>query len=179
VIDGGIAVRFKQDRFSGVDWQVQTVGPGRACLECLGCYTPDDVSTEESGKLDDPEYLRGLAITDRRKHNENVFPFTANLASLELLQLIALATGIGGVTDFGVQRYRYIPGFVEQLTRRDCSPGCIQAELVARGDRDFCLAGRDLAAERERSGTTPAGQSTSQRTRTIANPKRRKGSILH
>jgi molybdopterin/thiamine biosynthesis adenylyltransferase len=178
VIDGGIAVRFKQNRFSGVDWQVQTVGPGRACLECLGCYTPDDVSTEESGKLDDPEYLRGLAITDHRKHNENVFPFAANLASLELLQLIALATGIGGVTDFGVQRYRYIPGFVEQLTQRDCSPGCMQAELVARGDRDFCLAGRDLAAERERSGRTPTGHGVAARTPATRSRKRRKDSVL-
>ena len=39
VIDGGIAVRLKPGRgFTGVDWQVQTVCPGRPCLECLGTY---------------------------------------------------------------------------------------------------------------------------------------------
>jgi hypothetical protein len=37
-----------------------------------------------------------------------VFPFAANLASLEVLHFIALATGAAGVHDFGVQRFRYL-----------------------------------------------------------------------
>lgn len=154
VIDGGIAARFKKGRFSGVDWQVQTVGPGRPCLECLGCYDAGDVSTEVAGNLDDPEYMRGLSHDHRFKRNENVFPFAANLASLEVLHLIALATGVAGVTDFGVQRYRYIPGIIEQLPARHCAPGCAQTGLVAHGDRDFNLIGRDIAAERARSETS-------------------------
>jgi molybdopterin/thiamine biosynthesis adenylyltransferase len=46
VVDGGIAVRFREERFAGVDWQLQTVAPGRPCLQCLGAFNPSDVSTE-------------------------------------------------------------------------------------------------------------------------------------
>jgi molybdopterin-synthase adenylyltransferase len=150
VIDGGIDVRFKT-AFSGVDWQLQTVGPGRICLECLRCFDPADVDTERAGLLDDPSYMRGLPANHRLKRNENVFPFSANLASLEVLQLVALATGAAAMTDFGVQRYRYIPGILESDTTRRCRDGCSTHALVARGDRYFSLLGRDISAERLRS----------------------------
>jgi molybdopterin/thiamine biosynthesis adenylyltransferase len=145
-IDGGIQVRFKHGRFSGVDWQLQTVGPGRACLECLGAYNPADVSTEVAGKLDDPSYLAGLPADHRFKQNENVFPFAANLASLEVMQLIALVTGAAGITDFGVQRFRYVPGILEQQGAGQCLQGCDRSELLGQGDRHFTLVGSDLAA---------------------------------
>jgi len=150
VIDGGIAVRFKNQRFSGVDWQVQTVGPGRPCLECLGTYDQADVSTEAAGGLDDPSYLKGLPQDHRFKRNENVFPFSANLSSLEMLQLVALATGAAGVDDFGVQRYRYNPGVLERLPAQHCKAYCDQSTLTGQGDRYFCLMGRDVAAESSR-----------------------------
>lgn len=151
VIDGGIAVRFKPERgFSGVDWQVQTVGPGRPCLECLGTYDQGDVSTEEAGMLDDPSYIKGLPADHRLKGNENVFPFSANLASLEVLHLVALVTGAAGITDFGVQRFRYNPGILEQLPAATCEPWCDRDQLVGQGDRHFSLVGPDIAAERLR-----------------------------
>ena len=150
VIDGGIGVRFRNRAFSGVDWQVQTIGPGRPCLECLGTYEQADVSTEEAGKLDDPSYLKGLPADHRFKRNENVFPFGANLASLEVMQFVALATGAAGITDFGIQRFRYVPGIMEQLPERDCHPWCDREKLVGQGDRYFSLAGRDLTAEQTR-----------------------------
>jgi molybdopterin/thiamine biosynthesis adenylyltransferase len=154
VIDGGIAVRFKQQRFSGVDWQVQTVGPGRPCLECLQTYDQADVSTEAAGMLDDPSYLKGLPADHRFKRNENVFPFSANLGSLEVLHLVALVTGAGGVAGFGVQRYRYQPGILEILPSQQCKSHCDQDTLTGQGDRHFTLVGRDLASERSRAGTT-------------------------
>jgi len=150
VVDGGIDVRFKQGEFSGADWQVQTATPGRPCLECLGAYDAGDVSTEIAGKLDDPSYLRGLPPDHRLKRNENVFPFSVNLASLEVLQFVALATGIAGIASFGVQRYRYVPGTLEVEVDRTCRAGCEQVKLTARGDRYFHLYGRDLTAEAAR-----------------------------
>jgi molybdopterin-synthase adenylyltransferase len=152
VIDGGIGARFRDQQFTGVDWQVQTVGPGRSCLECLKTYDQADVSTEIAGKLDDPSYLAGLAHDHRFKRNENVFPFSANLASLEVLQLVALVTGAAGVLDFGVQRYRYNPGILEQVEPIVCTAHCEAGQLVASGDRYFTLMGRDLSAERSRAG---------------------------
>jgi len=150
VIDGGIEVRFKNREFSGVDWQLQTAAPGRPCMDCLGTFDAGDVSTEIEGKLDDPSYLQGLPPDHRFKRNENVFPFSANLASLEVLQLVALVTGIAGITDFGVQRYRYIPGIVETDTERRCYETCETVKLIAQGDRHFYLFGTDIAAEHAR-----------------------------
>jgi len=150
VIDGGIGVRFRGGVFTGVDWQVQTVGPGRPCLHCLGAYDLGDASTEAAGKLDDPAYLSGLPDGHPLKRNENVFPFAANLASLEVLQFVALATGAGGIEDFGVQRFRYLPGILEQLQVPGCRSSCDRLESFARGDTEFTLIGRDLAAAKSR-----------------------------
>src|SRR6202035_3059725 len=60
VIDGGVAVRFRDGECTGFDWQVQTVGPGRVCLDCLQAFNAADVGLEMEGKLDDPTYLVGL-----------------------------------------------------------------------------------------------------------------------
>jgi molybdopterin/thiamine biosynthesis adenylyltransferase len=94
VIDGGIAVRFRDARFRGAEWQVQTVGPARPCLECLEAFVSADVDTERNGLLDDPSYMQGLPDDHRLKRNENVYPFSVNLASLEMLHFIGLAAGL-------------------------------------------------------------------------------------
>jgi molybdopterin/thiamine biosynthesis adenylyltransferase len=152
VIDGGIELRFdRRGEFSGVDWQLQTVAPGRPCLECLGAYSVTDVNLEENGLLDDPSYIKGLPAEHRLKNNENVFPFSANLASLEVLQLVALASGAGGIYDFGIQRYRYWPGNMEIDTEKTCKEGCDCRALEGQGDRYFLLYGRDVGAEIARS----------------------------
>jgi len=100
--------------------------------------------------LDDPSYLQGLPKDHALKRNENVFPFSENLASLELFHLIALATGAAGQTDFGVQRYRWIPGILDYDVTRSCHPFCDMNSLVSQGDHHFVLFGRDLGAESAR-----------------------------
>jgi molybdopterin/thiamine biosynthesis adenylyltransferase len=139
VIDGGIAARFRNRTFRGVDWQVQTVAPSRPCLRCLGAYDPADAATERAGKLDDSTYLKGLPNDHHLKRNENVFPFAINLASLEVLHLIALVTGAAGIHSFGTQRFRYIPGILEVVGARSCNPTCDMAALIATGDTLFSL----------------------------------------
>lgn len=160
VIDGGIQVRFKGGTLAGADWQLQTVGPGRPCLQCLGAFSPSDVETEKAGLLDDSSYLAGLPTTHKAKQNENVFPFSANLASLEVFQLIALTTGAAGMTDFGAQRFRYMPGHLESDQSARCSPHCFNPSLVGRADHDFTLSGVDLtaAAARERLMSSRSGR---------------------
>jgi molybdopterin/thiamine biosynthesis adenylyltransferase len=152
VVDGGVGPRFKQGRFTGVDWQTQTAAPERPCLACLGAYALDDVSTEEAGMLDDPSYLAGLPDDHPFKRNENVFPFIGNLASLEVLQLVGYATGLAGLPNDGVQRYRSNPGVVTLDTEARCEPGCLMQALIATSDTQFSLVGRDLGAEQERAG---------------------------
>jgi hypothetical protein len=150
VIDGGIQVRFRRGQFAGVDWQLQTAGPERACLECVEAFNSGDAATEAAGMLDDPSYIAGLPAEHRFRRNENVFAFAANLASLEILQLAALATGAGGVDDFGIQRYRYNPGIIEVDVERVCTEGCDRQALTGHGDRYFHLYGRDPGAELRR-----------------------------
>jgi hypothetical protein len=79
-----------------------------------------------------------------------VFPFSENLASLEILQLVALVTGIAGITDFGIQRFRYIPGILDVDTERVCKSNCGYVDLIGQGDRYFSLFGKDLGAEAAR-----------------------------
>jgi molybdopterin/thiamine biosynthesis adenylyltransferase len=159
VVDGGIAVRFKSGIFSGVDWQLQTVAPSRPCLECIGAFNQTDVATEMEGNLDDPSYLKGLPKNHRFKNNENVIPFSTNLASLEVLQFIALVTGIADISDFGIQRYRYIPGIVDSDIEKECKSDCMSKSFVAQGDRYFSLHGLDIGAEaarKERINVAPS-----------------------
>lgn len=136
VIDGGISVSFAKDgNFERADWQFQTVSPMRPCLQCLKVYDSSDVALEKSGMLDKQSYLDGLPDHHPLKNNENIFPFSAHLASFEIFHLMALVTDIGGIDDFEVQRYRYIPGFLSSYSEKKCSPGCTFNGLVATGDK--------------------------------------------
>lgn len=141
VIDGGIQVRFEGDEingfnFSGADWQLQTISPNKPCLQCLEVYNTSDVSLEMDGMLDDASYIKGLPKDEyKKKNNENIFPFSSNLASLEIFQLVAFAIGAGGVYDFGVQRFRYNPGMISQYYDRECKKGCDFVKSIATGDK--------------------------------------------
>jgi molybdopterin-synthase adenylyltransferase len=139
IIDGGIAVRLNSETqiFDGADWQPHSVGPDRPCLSCLKAFVPSHVSTEREGKLDDPSYLIGLPQDHMFKRNENIFPFSANPASLEVMQFIEMVTGIGGMNCYGAQRYSYNHGFIRFLERQACDNGCAYTETIAQGDTVF------------------------------------------
>ena len=143
VIDGGILVRNRNGQFRGADWQVQTVAPGRACLRCIGAYDENAVSLDQAGLLDDPSYMAGLDAESPLHRRENVFPFSANLASLEVFHMISMVTGIAGQSDLGVQRFRYYPGVMDQRLGRRCQGGCEFGQLVATGDHHFSLMDLD------------------------------------
>ena len=139
VIDGGIRVRHRNGVFRGADWQVQTVAPGRACLRCLGAYDANDVSLDQAGLLDDPSYMAGVDPASVLHRRENVFPFSANLASLEVFHMISMAAGIAGQGDLGIQRFRYYPGVMDQRLDAACKDGCEFGQLIATGDHHFSL----------------------------------------
>lgn len=159
VVDGGIAVRFRDGRFAGAEWQAQTAAPGQPCLECLEAFIGSDADTERSGMLEDPSYMQGLPDDHRLKRNENVYPFSVNLASMEVMQFIALAAGLPQVDSFGPQRFHFVAGIMESDPTRTCRPECDIESLVARGDIFFSLTGRDHAAERARERQRKASRS--------------------
>jgi len=147
VIDGGIRVRMKNEDLIGVDWQLQTVAPSRSCLKCAGAYSSDEVAMEIEGKLDDPSYIDGLPDSHHLKRNENVFAFSQNLASLEMLQFMVLTGACIAVDDVGLQRFRFNPGILESDITRGCRSDCEMKELIATGDSLISLRGHDFGAE--------------------------------
>lgn len=165
VVDGGIAVRFRDGNFRGAEWQAQTVAPGLPCLECLQVFQSGDVDTERNGLLDDPGYMQALPEDHRLKQNENVYPFSMNLASVEVMQLVALAAGLNQIDAGRVQRFHLVAGIMESDESQHCNPGCDIESLIATGDSSFLLTGFDHAAAkaRARQSSSPIRTATSGR----------------
>jgi hypothetical protein len=150
VIDGGIIVRVPRGKFKGAEWSLRTVGPSRACLACVGQYASELVSVEQAGLLDTPSYIQQLDEGHPLRRNENIFPFSLNLASFEVLQLVALVTGLKQMHEIGEQRVRYFPPGMD-VEVKSCRKGCPFPALVAKGDDvragSVCVTGRHAAAE--------------------------------
>jgi molybdopterin-synthase adenylyltransferase len=136
VIDGGILVRSNKDntRMIGADWKVQTVGYKRPCLECLGQYKTENANLEKEGKLDDPSYLAGLDRSQFIDAHENVYVFSSNVASLEVLQLQNMLIAPSGMADVGQQMYHFVSGQLDRDKSKDCYQACYFQEVVGRGD---------------------------------------------
>ncbi|WP_276348839.1 ThiF family adenylyltransferase [Daejeonella sp. JGW-45] len=135
VIDGGILVRTNRNNtaLAGADWKVQTVGYKRPCLECLGQYKAENATLEQSGMLDDPSYLKGLDKASFINAHENVFAFSSNLASLEVLQMLSLFTQPSGIADVGQQMHHFVIGRMNVITN-NCHENCFFLSIVGKGD---------------------------------------------
>jgi len=92
-------------------------------------------SLEREGFLDDPEYIKGLSKNDLLLRNENVFAFSANVASFEVLQLLQMVIAPQGVSDTGEQMYHFVPAIFDPPVFQSCKPNCPYPKLVAKGDR--------------------------------------------
>lgn len=136
VIDGGILVRTnkRNTNIIGADWKAQTVGYKRACLECLGQYKTENAVLEISGKLDDPDYIKGLDKSKFLDAHENVFAFSSHLASMEVLQMLTLFISPSGIDDVGQQLYHFVLGSMDIECNKECHENCFFQSIVGRGD---------------------------------------------
>lgn len=136
VIDGGILVRTnaRNTNIIGADWKAQVVGFKRACLECLGQYNAENASLEMDGKLDDPDYIKGLDKSIFLNAHENVFVFSSHLASMEVLQMLTLFIAPSGVDDVGQQMHHFVTGNQEINRNAQCHENCFFQSIVGRGD---------------------------------------------
>lgn len=136
VIDGGILVRTdKQNTFlKGADWKAHTVGYKRICLECIGQYKAENAELEMRGKLDDPEYIKGLDPAVFRDAHENVYAFSSHLASLEVLQMLTLFIAPGGIADHGQQIHHFVTGNMDAKHGETCHERCLFQEIIGKGD---------------------------------------------
>ena len=135
VIFGGVRVATKTNgSLADATWNVVRAGPELRCLRCDGQYTTSSVMMERDGSLDDPTYV----VRDRPgievPGNENVFPFSANLGSLMVLEMLRSilreAWWPPAPTKF---HYSYISGrLTPQIT--ECLSSCTIAARTAQGD---------------------------------------------
>lgn len=161
VIDGGVSFRTSGGRLVHGVYGAHTVGPGRACMECLGALDPAQVQQDRQGLFDDPRYIQaGGADSDTR---QNVLPFVFGLAGLEAIQFVELATDLGKVGDLGAQRYNYVSGELRP-ERKECAAGCRRPKAVGLGDFSPPHTGPDASKARgsgggrgRRAGLWPAG----------------------
>jgi molybdopterin-synthase adenylyltransferase len=155
VIDGGIRARAsKRGRMLSADWKTQTCAPGRRCMQCSGQYAASDVTLEREGLLDDATYIEGLPSDHYLRARQNIFSFSMNVASLEVLQLVSMVVAPSGVYDLGIQNHHASTGELD-IDSRDCEPNCpYQRELTAAGDEAPTLIGEHPAAADERARRT-------------------------
>ena len=135
VIDGGIRISAPTGRLKRADWKTLTAAPSRVCLECSDQFDPADVVLERDGLLDDPRYIETLPADHHLRARENVFAFSTNLASLEVLQMLAMVVAPHGISTPGVQAYHFVSGDLDRDDARACEPNCRYSTVhVARGD---------------------------------------------
>lgn len=136
VIDGGILVRTNKDnsKLKGADWKVQTIGYGRPCLECLGQYETKYANLEKSGLMDDPHYMTGSEMINFKEAHENVYAFSMNLASLEVLQLLSLFIAPSGIGNHGQQTFHFVTGHLDKDTDISCQNHCFFKSISGQGD---------------------------------------------
>ncbi len=133
VVFGGVRVATNPDgRFADATWSVVRAGPDFRCLRCDGQYTTSLVMLERDGSLDDPTYAaQGRA----EPGNENVFPFSANLGSLMVLEMLrAILREPWWQPGPTKLHYSYMVSALEPQVSA-CLPGCSVASRTAHGDR--------------------------------------------
>ncbi len=137
VISGGVFIDNKPNGTLGqAAWGVTTVGPMFRCLRCDGQYTSSDVVLEMDGSLDNPAYIRRLTETDQAPRNQNIFPFSANLATCMVIEMIRLVIADAWWPDrAGRQHYSMIPNQLD-VENLQCNEHCSVKEKTALGD-DF------------------------------------------
>ena len=134
VISGGVYIDNKPDGTMGqAAWSVSTVGPNRRCLRCDGQYSSSGVIMERDGSLDDPTYLRRAAV-GVSPVNQNVFPFSANLASFMVIEMVRLIAADSWWPDIGGKLYYSMIPAQLKTTRAQCLPTCSICEKTMHGD---------------------------------------------
>jgi hypothetical protein len=89
---------------------------------------------EREGYLDDPTYIAGLPKDHPLKTRENVFAFSMSCASLQMLQMLALALAPLDQPNPGAQLYHFVGSFMEGAISGGCHTECQFPSIIAYGD---------------------------------------------
>jgi hypothetical protein len=134
VVDGGIYARVTDNRFVHADWRIHTVGPGRACMVCIGAVRREDIALDQQGLLDQPDYISGLEERlDPLLSRRNIFPFSLSVAAHQVIQFLGIATGEVRLGGRGPQMYHSYPGAMDIDVNEHCAEQCEYSALTATG----------------------------------------------
>ena len=156
VIFGGVFVDNKTDgRLAQANWTASIIAPDSRCLRCDGQYSSSDVVQELDGSLDNPEYLKQQAGGSITLRNQNVFPFSANLGSLLVIEMVRyLVAENWWPAKSAKTTYYFVRGKQERFESLTCNPNCSIHGKIGVGDRlqyPFIKpSSRDLNASRRR-----------------------------
>ena len=133
VVSGGVFIDNKPNGTLGqAAWGVTIVGPLFRCLRCDGQYTSSDVVLDIDGSLDDPAYIRHMTEADQAPRNQNVFPFSTNLGTSMVIEMIRLVIADTWWPDrAGRQHYSMIPNRLD-VENLKCNEHCSVKERSLR-----------------------------------------------
>ena len=132
VIDGGIAVSKRRNKFSDANWSSHIVTYGHQCMLCRKQYTTSGVSMEIDGSLKDPSYIQYLH-SKKGMGNENVFPFSQNLSSIEVLMMIRFLLSAKWWPKIKRLEYNFLSGEMRQ-DKLNCKETCYFNTIIGKGD---------------------------------------------
>ena len=135
VIDGGVAVTINKPKNEFyAHWRSHLITPYHQCLRCNGQYTTSDVVMERDGSLDNPTYIKNLP-KEKRQNNQNVFPFSLSIASMEVNMMIHYLVSNEWYPEVPQQEYQFLTGKI-RINNEKCDNNCIfQKERIALGDK--------------------------------------------
>ena len=133
VIDGGIAVSKRRNEFSDARWRSHIATYNHKCLLCRGQYSTSDVSMELDGSLKNPSYIEHLH-SKRGFGNENVFPFSQNLSSMEVLMMLRFVLSKDWWPNLESLEYNFLSGNITQ-DKSSCKINCYFSNITGKGDK--------------------------------------------
>lgn len=135
VIDGGIDASFskKSNNLEQARWRTYTANPERRCMKCMEQYRPEDVSLEQSGMLEDQNYIKGLPDGHFSKRGENVYAFSLGLAGMQMQQFLSLVLTPKGVF-YGAKEMDFTTGNIDSDFPFECEEKCEFLSIIAVGD---------------------------------------------
>jgi molybdopterin/thiamine biosynthesis adenylyltransferase len=135
VIDGGIDASYslKTKNLDQARWRTYTTGPERRCMKCMEQYTPEDVSLEQSGLLDNQKYIKGLPDDHFSNRGENVYAFSIGLAGMQMQQFLSLILAPKGVYP-GPKEMDFVTGTIDSNFPFSCDSNCEFQSMIGIGD---------------------------------------------
>lgn len=134
VVDGGVAIETdpRTANLRSAHWKAHLVTPHHQCLRCAGQYDSGMVVTELNGSLDDPTYISNLP-REQRPRNENVFPFSLSVASMEMNTMLRYLIADDWWPRMAQQDYQFVTGRMT-LAENECQRHCSFRARAALGD---------------------------------------------